>query len=57
MKLLKKFWNEEDGQDLIEYALLMGFISLVVVAILGTIGTSLNTLYTTVGGKLEGANK
>jgi Flp pilus assembly pilin Flp len=34
MELLKKFWNEEEGQDLIEYALLLGFISLAVVTAL-----------------------
>ena len=30
-KLLRRFVREEEGQDLIEYALLAGFISLVAV--------------------------
>jgi len=45
MELLKKFWNEEEGQDLIEYALLLGFITLAVVTALGTIRTNLNNLW------------
>ncbi|GIU73952.1 MAG: hypothetical protein KatS3mg004_1039 [Bryobacteraceae bacterium] len=46
MELLKNFWKEEEGQDLIEYALLLGFISLAVVTAITGIGTQLNTLYT-----------
>jgi len=45
MELLKKFWNEEEGQDLIEYALLLGFITLAVVTALGTIRENLNNLW------------
>ena len=40
MNLIKKFWNEEDGQDLIEYALLAGTIALAVGGTMITIGTS-----------------
>jgi Flp pilus assembly pilin Flp len=25
---MKRFWNDESGQDLIEYALLLGFVAL-----------------------------
>ena len=28
MTLLRNFWNEEQGQDLIEYTLLMAFVAL-----------------------------
>lgn len=45
MNLLKNFWKEEDGQDLIEYGLLAGFIALGVVATLGTLRTSLQGGY------------
>jgi Flp pilus assembly pilin Flp len=45
MELLKKFWNEEEGQDLIEYALLLGFITLTVVGALTAIRGNLNTLW------------
>lgn len=39
---------DDRGQDLIEYALLAGFVSLVVVATVTNLGTSVNTLYTSV---------
>jgi Flp pilus assembly pilin Flp len=45
MELLKKFWNEEEGQDLIEYALLLGFITLAVVGALTAIRGNLDTLW------------
>ena len=41
-------WNlmtEESGQDLIEYALLAGFISLVAVAAITTVGSGVNDIY------------
>jgi pilus assembly protein Flp/PilA len=41
-----RFIKEEEGQDLIEYALLAGFISLAATAVLVIIGPNLATLYT-----------
>jgi pilus assembly protein Flp/PilA len=55
MELLKKFWNEEEGQDLVEYALLLGFISLAVVTALGTMRDRLNTLYNSTATTLQNA--
>ena len=43
--LLKKLMVEESGQDLIEYALLAGFISLVAVAAITSVGTGVNDIY------------
>jgi len=43
--LIAQFVRDEQGQDLIEYALLAGFISLAVVTAVTQVGTSLNTLY------------
>ena len=45
MELLKKFWNEEEGQDLIEYALLLGFITLAVITTITGMSASLSTIY------------
>ena len=44
--------NNEEGQDLIEYALLVGFISLAAVAAIQGISTELNSIYTTIATKL-----
>jgi pilus assembly protein Flp/PilA len=37
--------RDEDGQDLIEYAMLAAFISLVAVASITSIGTQVNSWY------------
>ena len=47
--LIARFVRDEQGQDLIEYALLAGFISLAVVAAVTNVGTALDGLY----GKVE----
>ena len=44
-ELLNSLVQDESGQDLIEYALLAGFISLVAVAAITTVGTGINTVY------------
>ena len=44
-ELFKSFVNDESGQDLIEYALLAGFISLVAVVAITNVGTGVNTVY------------
>jgi pilus assembly protein Flp/PilA len=43
--LFKSFVNDESGQDLIEYALLAGFISLVAVTAITSVGTGVNAVY------------
>ena len=46
MKLqLKRLIREEEGQDLIEYALLAGFISLVAVTMITNVGVGVNGVY------------
>jgi Flp pilus assembly pilin Flp len=47
---------EEDGQDLVEYSLLLAFIALAAVAVLGNVKTQINGLWTTVNSKLSSAN-
>lgn len=45
MNLLKRLFVEEEGQGLVEYALILGLIAVAVVGILGFIGTDINTLF------------
>ena len=45
-KFMMKLIADEHGQDLIEYALLAGFVSLVVVATVTNLGGAVNTIYT-----------
>ena len=44
-ELFKSFVNDESGQDLIEYALLAGFISLVAVVAITRVGQGVNAVY------------
>ena len=46
--LFARFVREEEGQDIIEYALLAAFISVVAWTILVTIGTDVKTIYSNV---------
>ncbi len=55
-KFLIRLTVEEDGQDLIEYALLAGFIALSSTAMITTIGTGVNTIYTAVNTEVAAAS-
>ena len=43
--LFNRFVREDQGQDLIEYALLAGFISLVAVVAITNVGKGVNGVY------------
>ena len=53
--LIARFVREEEGQDIIEYALLAGFISVSGYTILSSIGQSVNTIYTVVNSATDSA--
>jgi Flp pilus assembly pilin Flp len=55
MKLLNRFAREDDGQDIIEYALLAAFISIVAWLILRDIGQDVQTMYSNVQTATGGA--
>ena len=43
--LLRRFVREDDGQDLVEYAMLIALIALAGVAGVGALATAINTQY------------
>ena len=53
---LRAFARDEEAQDLIEYALLVGLISLVAVAAITAAGTSVNDIFVNIGAKLASAS-
>jgi pilus assembly protein Flp/PilA len=53
--LVMRLVREEDGQDLIEYALLAAFISLVALVGITLLGTNLNLMFTGVANKVANA--
>ncbi len=52
---LKACWREEDGQDLVEYALLLAFIALAAVAVLSTMSTNIGKLWSAISNSLSNA--
>jgi pilus assembly protein Flp/PilA len=42
---LKKLLSDEEGQDLVEYALLLVFIALAAIAVLPTLGKAVNNIF------------
>jgi pilus assembly protein Flp/PilA len=45
METVKSLWQDEEGQDLVEYALLLVFLALAAIAILPTLGSSVNKVF------------
>ena len=54
--LLKRFWQEEEGQDLIEYTLLLAFVCLVAAAIFIGAGQSTSGIWTIANSHLKNAS-
>jgi Flp pilus assembly pilin Flp len=56
MKTLQRFLKDEQGQDLIEYTLLMAFIALASAAIFTSAGGSISGIWGTASNQLSTAN-
>jgi Flp pilus assembly pilin Flp len=56
MTILRNFWNDEQGQDLIEYTLLMAFVALASAALFIGAGTSIKGIWTATNTQLAAAN-
>lgn len=54
-ELLKRLWQEEEGQDLTEYALLLVLISLVAVAAMGALGSAVSDAFSNAATNLTAA--
>lgn len=54
-QIVVRFVRDEQGQDLIEYALLATFVSLLAIVGAGLLGTALNNWYGTVASNVNGA--
>ena len=57
MTRMRALVSNDEGQDLIEYALLAGLISLVAVAAVTSAGSNVNGIFTKITEKLTTANK
>jgi pilus assembly protein Flp/PilA len=52
---VKSFVRQEEGQDLLEYALLVALIALIAIGAVGAAGTSVSNIFTNIATKLASA--
>ena len=52
LRFFKLWWSDEAGATAIEYGLIAALIAVAIIAAATTVGTNLNTTFTTVGNKL-----
>ena len=56
MLLQLKVWKDRRGQDLIEYALMAGFVAVAAGAIMPGVATSISQIFSKVASVLSSAN-
>ena len=49
---LNRLVREEEGQDMVEYALILGLVSIIAVAAVTTTGTSVQAIWNKVSGEV-----
>ena len=55
IEILKKLISDEEGQDLVEYALLLVFLALAAIAVLPTLGSAVNNVFSQSASTLGGS--
>ena len=54
-RFFANFWLNDKGQDMVEYALLLGFVVLAAVAVMTTLRVTINTTWSTITSALSSA--
>lgn len=52
MEQMKKVLQNQKGQGMVEYGLILALIAVAAVTVMGTMGTNLTNMFSTVAGKL-----
>ena len=52
MAIIRRFFNEEDGQDVVEYGLLIATIAIVVLIGVGIFGNNINSWFVHLAGRI-----
>ena len=52
-QLLLKLWNDEQGQDIAEYAVMLAVVLVIVIGTVRLIGTNANNVFSQVGSTLN----
>jgi pilus assembly protein Flp/PilA len=53
--LMARVWKDTRGQDLIEYALMAGFVAVAAGAIMPNVATSISTIFSKIGSVMTAA--
>ena len=53
---LQAFWNGKEGQDMVEYSVLLALIALAAVGLLSSIKTQIRGLWSTISSTLSSTN-
>ncbi len=53
--MIKNFWSAEEGQDLVEYTLLLAFVTLVAAGVFVQVGTSISNIWTKANSHMTAA--
>ena len=56
MKLVKRLIREEEGQGMIEYVLIVAFISIIAILAITNVGGKVNGIWTKTNTELQKAN-
>ncbi len=56
LEVLRKFWREEEGQDLVEYSLIVALIALGVFAVFQDVRNAIRTIFETITTRLREAS-
>ena len=53
--LIRKFWSDTQGQDLVEYALAAGMVAVAAVAAMPGLSATVNNVFTKIGSIISSA--
>ena len=53
LTLLKNFWKEEDGQDMVEYVIILAFVAIAAAAIIITSTASISSIWSVTNSELS----
>lgn len=53
LKTFKQLWNDERGQDIAEYAVMLAVILVIVVGTIRLIGSNANNVFSQVGSAIQ----
>ena len=53
MSALRKFWKNEQGQDIAEYAVMLAVILVIVIGTVRLIGTNANTVFSQAASSIQ----